>query len=112
MDRDYFAKVFVVNSLTDVFMLQAKLMLCLIVIFIVGAFAIFRAVVLVEMLPIDANSVFVFANLFHDADVLRFSVGIAEMKHLWLWNELSLERLLELGIASETVLRKLSTVLV
>ena len=93
-------------------MLQAKLMLCSIVIFIVGAFAIFRVVVLVEMLPIDANSKFVFANLFHDVDVLRFSVEIAQMKYLWLWNELSLDRLLELGIASETVSRKLSTVLV
>ena len=93
-------------------MLQVLLMLCSIVIFIGGAFAIFSAVVHVEMLPIDESSTFVFANLFHDADVLLLSVGLAEMKHLWLWNELSLDRLLELGIATETVLLKLGTELV
>lgn len=98
------------SSLTDVFIVQAQLMLCSILIFCGGAFSTFKVVVYVELLPIDENPTLIFADLLHDAIIFLFNVQIAERKHLWLWSELSMDRLLEFGIASETILGKFITV--
>jgi hypothetical protein len=89
---------------------QAQLMRCSILIFFGGAFATFKAVVHVELLPIDENPILIFADLLHHAMIFLFNVQIAEMKHLWLWSELSMDRLLEFGIASGTILRNSITV--